>query len=71
MTLAYQSIIGMGAPVVPLLILQLRSEGDEPDQWFWALQAITGENPVTDSERGDFQKMAKAWIDWYDKQNAW
>jgi hypothetical protein len=30
----YQRIIGMGPPVVPLILDELRRE---PDQWFWAL----------------------------------
>ena len=34
----YQRIIGMGLPVVPLILEELERE---PDQWFWALEAIT------------------------------
>lgn len=67
---AYQEIIGMGDKAVPFLIAQLQLEGDQPDQWFWALRAITGENPVTPQEQGNFKKMAKAWIRWFE-QNAW
>ena len=61
---AYQSIIGMGESVVPLILSQLYNEGDEPDQWFWALTAITGANPVKDEDRGDFVKMAQVWLEW-------
>ena len=61
---AYQSIIGMGQAAVPLLFDQLESEVDEPDQWFWALKAITGADPVRDEDRGDFLAMAKAWCRW-------
>ncbi|MEP7366244.1 MAG: hypothetical protein ABI972_23550, partial [Acidobacteriota bacterium] len=39
---AYQKIIGMGPDAIPLIISQLRAEGDEPDQWFWALRVLTG-----------------------------
>lgn len=67
---AYQEIIGMGERAIPSLIAQLRSEGDQPDQWFWALRAITGENPVKPEEQGNFKKMSKAWITW-SEQNAW
>ena len=61
---AYQSIIGMGQTVVPLILLQLEDEGDDPDQWFWALRAITGADPVRDGDRGNYAKMARAWIEW-------
>jgi hypothetical protein len=69
---AYQKIIGMGPDAIPLIIGQLRSEADEPDQWFWALQVLTGVNPVADEDRGDFVKMAQSWINWAEnKENAW
>jgi hypothetical protein len=42
----YQRIIGMGWPAVRLIVEELRRE---PDQWFWALEAITEENPVPGS----------------------
>ncbi len=58
---AYQRIIGMGQPVVPLLLRELERE---PDHWFWALQAITGENPVQPAQRGNLEEMAAAWLGW-------
>ncbi len=58
---SYQRIIGMGLAVVPLLLEELRRE---PDHWFWALEAITEENPVPADDAGDVPAMAKAWIDW-------
>jgi hypothetical protein len=61
---AYQEIIGMGQTAFPLILAQLRSEGDEPDQWFWALRAITGMNPVKPEDQGNFQKMAQTWLQW-------
>jgi hypothetical protein len=36
----------------------------EPDQWFWALQAITEEDPVPPPSRGKVREMALAWIEW-------
>jgi hypothetical protein len=57
----YQRIIGMGWPVVPLILEELRRE---PDQWFWALEAITEENPVPAADAGNVRRMAQAWIDW-------
>ena len=32
---AYQQVIGMGRPVLPLLVAELRRK---PDHWFWALK---------------------------------
>lgn len=61
---AYQRIIGMGDPAVPLILAQLKSEGDDPDHWFWALTAITGANPVKAEDKGDMVKMAAAWFKW-------
>jgi hypothetical protein len=61
---AYQAILGMGPIAVPFILDTLRAEGDEPDQWFWALKAITGADPVADEDRGDFVKMAAAWLQW-------
>src|SRR5437764_15422402 len=57
----YQAIIGMGMPVVPLILEELERE---PDQWFWALEAITEENPVPPGDAGNVRQMAKAWIAW-------
>lgn len=61
---AYQNIIGMGKDALPFLLKQLKSEGDEPHHWFWALAAITGENPVPKQSRGKIVEMAKAWLEW-------
>ncbi|MDA1053513.1 MAG: hypothetical protein O3C40_23940 [Planctomycetota bacterium] len=58
---SYQKIIGMGLAVVPLILAELEKE---PDHWFWALEAITGENPVTKSESGEMDASARAWIEW-------
>src|ERR1700758_1219807 len=52
---SYQRIIGMGREAVPLLLRELERD---PDNWFWALQAITGEDPVPASDRGALPKMA-------------
>ena len=61
----YQRIIGLGRPVVPLILEELRRE---PRQWFWALESITGEDPVPPDAQGDVQRMADAWADWGRKQ---
>jgi hypothetical protein len=57
----YQRIIGMGYPAVPLILQELR---ERPHHWFWALRAITGENPVPPTARGKIEEMAKYWLQW-------
>lgn len=58
---AYREIVRMGMPAVPLLLEELDRE---PNLWFGALQAITGENPIPAEDRGDILKMARAWVTW-------
>ena len=60
---AYQRIIGMGMPAVPLILRELqKSRG----HWLWALHAITGEDPA---QSGDsFDQAIDAWINWGKKQ---
>jgi hypothetical protein len=57
----YQQVIGIGMDAVPLILAELERE---PDHWFWALEAITGENPVSADALGDVEASAQAWIDW-------
>jgi hypothetical protein len=65
---SYQKIIGMGKDSLPFILSQLKSEGDAPDHWFWALAAITDENPVPPESRGKLSEMAKAWLEWGQKE---
>ena len=57
----YQQIIGMGKDALPFLLQELASE---PDHWFWALEAITQENPVPPEALGKVRLMADAWLLW-------
>jgi hypothetical protein len=63
---AYQRIIGMGQSALPLIFAQLRKEGPKPDQWFWALEAITRENPVPREFWTNRRLVAGYWLDWAD-----
>lgn len=58
---SYQHIIGMGDQAIPLILEELRKE---PDFWFWALEAITLEDPVLPAAAGKVEEMAKAWVEW-------
>ena len=55
---SYQRIIGMGRTVLPLLFQELQRE---PDQWFWALHAITGEDPGAPYE--DFDRAVEQLVE--------
>jgi len=57
----YQQIIGMGRAAVPLILEELRRD---PDQWFWAMECITEENPVAPQDAGRVRAMADAWVRW-------
>ena len=64
---AYQQIIGMGTLAVPFILGELQFE---PDHWFWALKAITGEDPVPEGERGQLDLMVGAWLSWASQHKA-
>lgn len=57
----YQRIIGLGPDVLPCLFRELERASHH---WFWALRAITGENPVSPENRGDLKAMAADWLAW-------
>jgi hypothetical protein len=59
---AYQEIIAMGERAVPLILRDLAENG--PSDWFVAITAITGENPITEEMAGDMTLMTEAWLRW-------
>lgn len=55
---AYQKVIGLGPRVVPHILERLVND---PDEWFWALAAITRfEMPHHDN----FDDARHAWLNW-------
>jgi hypothetical protein len=58
---SYQRIIGLGPAAVPLIIDRLRQE---PDHWFWALNAIVGDDKAKGAQT--MPEAAQRWIEWYD-----
>jgi hypothetical protein len=62
---AYQRIIGIGPPAVPLILRELEQK---PNHWFWALKVITGADPVEPSQRGRMKEMTRAWLRWGKEQ---
>lgn len=58
---AYQAIIGMGADALPMILEDLRQNSGH---WYWALKAISNEDPVPPNDRGIIRKMKSAWLRW-------
>ena len=56
---AYQEIIGMGPTALPFILQELERK---PGHWFWALHAISGEDPV--GVEDNFDAAVMAWLDW-------
>lgn len=63
----YQRIIGLGPQVVPLILAEMEKQ---PGHWFWALTALTGENPVSSEDQGCLPAMTDAWLAW-GRRNGW
>lgn len=57
----YLRIIGLGPAALPFILRRL---GQQPDFWFVALRAITGQNPVRPEDAGNMHKMRDAWLRW-------
>ncbi len=57
---AYQQIIGMGKDAIPFILDDLREQ--PTGHWFWALGAITGEDPTLGE--ADIDKAIQAWLSW-------
>ena len=58
---AYQQIISMGRPVLPLILEELRASGGH---WYVALHAITGASPVPPEASGRARLVRDAWLQW-------
>ena len=58
---SYLRIIGLGSAIIPLILEELQRQ---PDHWFVALDALTNANPVSESERADFNQTVAAWLRW-------
>ncbi len=52
--------------MVPYIIQDMLENG--PNHWFNALSRITGANPITKDIVGNLDKMADAWITWYNNR---
>ena len=58
---AYQQIIEMGEPIIPMIFQELQENGG---WWYPALRALTGENPVPEAAKGRPPLNRDAWLEW-------
>ncbi len=63
---AYRSIVKLGKDVIPFIIEELKKE---ENHWFYALEALTGQNPIKQEHRGIIRLMKSDWIEWAEKNN--
>lgn len=68
---AYLRIIGMGQDAIPFIMEQLRSNPEDPDHWFVALESITGEDPIPEEAYGDTVRMAELWLAWSENRDRY
>jgi hypothetical protein len=52
----------MGESALPFILKDLADNG--PHDWFWALTAITEENPITQDIAGNMVAMTEVWLRW-------
>lgn len=66
---SYQFIIGMGEKVLPYILRELSKKDED---WYWALKAISREDPVPEEYRGQRKMMRQLWLEWgKTKKYAW
>ena len=63
---AFQKIVAMGWPAVPLLLHEIEHTSGHFDV---ALREITGDDPVPTKAAGDMRRVVKAWLQWGRRKN--
>lgn len=58
---AHFKIVGMGRPVLPLLLKEVQKMSGH---WFLALEAIAKTNPVKPEDEMSIERTANAWLEW-------
>lgn len=58
---AYQQIISLGEEALPLIFEELAVA---PDDWFTALKAITGVDPIPVEFQSNFEETVNGWLAW-------
>ncbi len=63
---AYRTIIGLGQKVLPFIIDDLKKNDNH---WFYALEALTGQNPIKENHKGIIPLMRDDWLKWAEDNN--
>lgn len=63
---AYKKIIKIGVGAISWIIRDLDKTNDH---WFYALEKITGNNPIKEENVGAVEKMKTDWVEWAIKHN--
>ncbi len=58
---AHVVIVGLGDPVVPLILERMQTRGG---RWYHTLHAITKANPVHPADHGNVAAIQQAWLRW-------
>lgn len=58
---AYLKILSYGDLIIPLLLNDMR---EHQTHWFFALNDLTGINPVRPENRGNIDRMINDWLAW-------
>lgn len=64
---AYKKIISKGTVVLPWIIRDLKRTNNH---WFFALEQITGENPIKPLNIGKVEDMKADWLNWATDKNV-
>jgi hypothetical protein len=57
----YRNIVMMGKSAIPLILREMQRR---PGFWFYALQEITGEDPVSPLNRKKVSSAQEDWLNW-------
>lgn len=58
---AYREIIDLGEDVLPFIFEDLDTNNNH---WFYALNSITGSDPISTNHKGIFPQMKNDWLNW-------
>lgn len=63
---SFQAIMRMGNCTIAWMLQDLMDMNNEAPLWYWfiGLRKLTGVTPFKDSDRGRFDRIRKAWVQW-------
>jgi hypothetical protein len=63
---AYKNIINIGGMAIPWIFREMKKNDNH---WFYALEKITGKNPIKNENIGIISKMKDDWLNWGENNN--